>query len=348
MARILIVGAGMAGLVAAHELTAAGHGVTLVDKGHRPGGRMATRRVGAATFDTGAQFLTARDPRFLGLVERWRGAGTARWWFDGAPDQARGSALDLGLAHPTEGTPPGGHTDANPRFRGHPTMRAIAEHLAAPLDVHLDTRVTSITVGPVGWHLRVTDHEASRRSELSGDALLLTPPAPQALDLLAGVAVADDTRRTLERLTFDPCIAVLAVPAGRPTLPSRGAVRLSEGPVAWITDNVVSGASSAPAVTVHGEAAWSRARFDDADAEVARDLLAAAHPVIGTTLEPVYVHRWRYAAPTTRAARASLLDTDAGAPLAVAGDAFAGGRIEGAALSGMDAADRLRAALHQG
>jgi renalase len=348
MARILIVGAGIAGLLAAHDLIASGHRVTLVDKGHRPGGRLATRRVGAATFDTGAQFLTARDPRFVEHVERWREAGVARWWFDGSPDQHPGSHTSGRTAHPTEQPPPLGTTDANPRFRGHPTMRSIAESLAAPLDVRLDTRVTAITAERGGWRVRVTDREASQTSELSGDALLLTPPAPQSLDLLTGVEVADDTRHTLERLTFDPCIAVLAIPATRPNLPARGAVRLSEGPVTWITDNLVSGASSAPAVTVHGAADWSRARYGDPDVEVARDLLAAAHPIVGTTLDPAYVHRWRYAVPTTRAPHASLLDTNAGAPLALAGDAFTGGRVEGAALSGLDAADRFRGVLADG
>jgi predicted NAD/FAD-dependent oxidoreductase len=88
--RVLIVGAGVAGLLAAHELRANGHDVLLVDKGHQPGGRLATRRVGDATFDTGAQFLTVRDPRVAVHLAAWLDAGVAREWFRGSPDDPPG------------------------------------------------------------------------------------------------------------------------------------------------------------------------------------------------------------------------------------------------------------------
>jgi renalase len=52
---VLIVGAGIAGLAAATDLHAAGRTVLVVDKGRGVGGRLASRRIGAATFDHGAQ-----------------------------------------------------------------------------------------------------------------------------------------------------------------------------------------------------------------------------------------------------------------------------------------------------
>jgi predicted NAD/FAD-dependent oxidoreductase len=52
--RIVVVGAGLAGLTAARSLVAGGHDVLVLDKGRSPGGRMATRRIGGATFDHGA------------------------------------------------------------------------------------------------------------------------------------------------------------------------------------------------------------------------------------------------------------------------------------------------------
>ena len=65
--RVLIIGAGMAGLSCAAALGSVGHAVTLIDKARGPGGRMSTRRVdtplGQAAFDHGAQYFTARDPR---------------------------------------------------------------------------------------------------------------------------------------------------------------------------------------------------------------------------------------------------------------------------------------------
>lgn len=66
--RIVIVGAGLSGLVAARSLAASGHDVSVLDKGRGVGGRLATRRIGDAVLDHGAQFFTVRtdvraDPR---------------------------------------------------------------------------------------------------------------------------------------------------------------------------------------------------------------------------------------------------------------------------------------------
>ena len=59
--RVAIVGAGLAGLMAGRTLAEAGHEVVLLDKGRSPGGRLATRRIGEATLDHGAQFFTVRS-----------------------------------------------------------------------------------------------------------------------------------------------------------------------------------------------------------------------------------------------------------------------------------------------
>lgn len=81
---ILIIGAGMSGLTAASALQQAGREVIVVDKGRGVGGRMATRRIGAATFDHGAQFVTARTPRVAAAIQEWlkqgvEGAALSGW-----------------------------------------------------------------------------------------------------------------------------------------------------------------------------------------------------------------------------------------------------------------------------
>jgi predicted NAD/FAD-dependent oxidoreductase len=53
---VAIIGAGIAGLCAALTLTQAGLKVVIVDKARGVGGRMATRRLGGAVIDHGAQF----------------------------------------------------------------------------------------------------------------------------------------------------------------------------------------------------------------------------------------------------------------------------------------------------
>jgi predicted NAD/FAD-dependent oxidoreductase len=58
MMRVVIVGAGICGLVAGRRLADSDVDVVLVDKGRSVGGRLATRRIGDATVDHGARSTT--------------------------------------------------------------------------------------------------------------------------------------------------------------------------------------------------------------------------------------------------------------------------------------------------
>ena len=104
-ADILIVGAGMAGLLAATDLQASGFNPLVVDKGRGVGGRLASRRIGSATFDHGAQFITARTPRFAGLLTEWKELGFVTEWYRGANAE-------------------------HIYWRGVPSMTAVPKHLA--------------------------------------------------------------------------------------------------------------------------------------------------------------------------------------------------------------------------
>jgi predicted NAD/FAD-dependent oxidoreductase len=63
---VLVIGAGMAGVMAATELTRSGARVLVLDKGRSVGGRLASRRISEATFDHGARvenLLESLQPR---------------------------------------------------------------------------------------------------------------------------------------------------------------------------------------------------------------------------------------------------------------------------------------------
>ena len=64
-----MIGAGLAGIACAARLQDAGVAVRVFEAQRAPGGRLATRRFAGATFDHGAQFLTATDPGFRALLE---------------------------------------------------------------------------------------------------------------------------------------------------------------------------------------------------------------------------------------------------------------------------------------
>jgi hypothetical protein len=313
---VLIVGAGMAGLTAAQALREAGLGVVVLEREARVGGRLADCRIGDALFDTGAQFATARDPRFMAAVERWREAGAVDVWF------RRGSA---------EG-------EGHPRWRGVPTMRAMAEDLAQGLDVRSEQYVLSLHRDGDGWAVTL---EAG--GVVAARAVIFTPPVPLSVKLLrAGgyVLKASDAAR-LEAVKYQRCIAVMAVPDGPVRIPPPGGLAPSDSPIGWIADNAMKGVSPVPAVTLHGNAAFSLAHWDDDPAERARLLLEAAAPWIGPAVGAFEVRAWRYS-KVVPGEKIGCMVLEREPPLVLAGDAFVGARVEGAALSGWAAAEAVR------
>ena len=316
--RIVVVGAGLAGLTAARSLNDV-HEVVVVDKARGVGGRMATRRIGDATLDHGAQFFTTHTEDFAAVVAGWQTAGLARPWF-------RGRLGPQGIVD----------ADGHTRFRGAESMNAVAKHLAVGLDVRPSTAATAISHadGNDGWTITIGEQT------LNADALVLTPPVPQSLALLTagGVVLAADDLSALAAVRYEPCLAVLAV-LDRPSwLPEPGAVDPERGPIDWMADNQRKGISASPAVTIHATADFSREHWLSPDEVVVNALLAAAR--LPAAPSAVQVHRWRYARPVDVHPARHLLAQGL-APLVFAGDAFGGAKVEGAVLSGFSAAGAL-------
>ncbi len=67
--RILVIGAGIAGLSAAHRLHQSGFQVTVLEAGPRVGGRMSSESVDGYIMDKGAQFLSGSYTAVLPLIE---------------------------------------------------------------------------------------------------------------------------------------------------------------------------------------------------------------------------------------------------------------------------------------
>jgi renalase len=311
--RIGIVGAGLSGLMAARRLHEAGHDVVLFDKGRSAGGRLATRRIGTAVVDHGAQFFTVRSEAFEREVMQWRDAGVVSEW-------CRGFS-----------TPADGH----PRYIGRVGMNSIAKHLATGLDVRCDSLVFSLHLGTGvhPWELKLDDGSIT-----PFDALVVTCPLPQAFSLLVSAEV--QMPEALWRTQYDTTLALLTVLDRPSAIPPPGGVQ-GDPHFTFIADNHAKGISTVPAATFHANPTWSDDHWDDNPTATAAALLELARPWLGEArVLSSQVKRWRFATPRTLWPD-SHWSPDDRTDLMVAGDAFAGPKVEGAALSGMSAAAAL-------
>jgi renalase len=290
--------------------------VLVIDKGRGLGGRLASRRIGHATFDHGAQFITARDPRFAAAVDEWREMGVVEEWYRNSPDGSEGHS----------------------RWRGQPAMTAVPKYLARNLNILLEKQLVSVHRDSEGWVAALDSGEA-----VFAGAVVLTPPVPQSLALLDKEEVDLPTaiRTRLENLKYECCLAVMAVLDGPSHIPPPGGLALTEGPIAWIADNQMKGVSATPAVTLHATAAFSLERWDRDRDESIRELLRSAKPWLGSEVIEFQVHGWRYSKPIRIDERPCLILSQS-PPLVIAGDAFGGARVEGAALSGWSAAETIK------
>jgi renalase len=324
---VAIVGAGLAGLSCARTLVQRGVAVQVFDKSRGVSGRMATRRADAQLqFDHGAQYFTARTPGFRRDLETWCQQGLAAQW--------RGRIVEVTAAGVRE------KTDQPERYVGVPGMTAIARQLSSALPLQLETEVQSLERTGSGWLL--TGADGRRCGEFPRVVIAL--PAPQASVLVAAHTAA----RVVCEVPMTPCWSVLVAFSGR--LEQASAVGHWDGafvhdsPLAWVArDSSKPGRpAGADCWVLHASPQWSTQNLEREPAAVAAELLDAFSRVAACRLpESIYLtaHRWRYSAAATQIERQAYYDPQLG--LALCGDWLAGGRVEGAYLSGLAAAQQL-------
>ncbi len=322
----LVIGGGIAGLIAATVLTRQGANVKVVDKGRGIGGRLATRRLTYSdaiegVFDYGAQYFTASDPQFQEWIDEWLAAGIITEWSQGFFQES------------------GEFKSSNKAcYRGVKGNRSIAQYLARSLTVHTSTQVTQLNWQGEQWQVHSQTGES-----FEADCLLLTPPVPQTLALLdnSGIELTAEIREKLERVSYNPCITMLALLEQPSRIPVPGGLWGTGDRLGWIGCNSQKGISpNGYAVTIQANPAFSRDHWDDANEKIVDKLLQAARPWLNSSVLDYQIHRWRYSQVAVSYGEPYLaLSTPA--PMILAGDGFVAGKIEGAVLSGLAAARSL-------
>lgn len=323
--RIAVIGAGIAGAVAARTLADHGLSVSVFEKSRDVGGRMATRGRELGRFDHGAQYFTVRDARFRRYVEAWRQQGLVDRWSGEIAVYEHGQRTGCSMAE---------------RFVGVPDMKSICRHLLSGIEVQYAYRVQSIQRQADQWLLH-----GDQQSQGTGfDRVIVALPAPQAAEVVASVA---DLREALIGWDYRACWSVMAT-LSAPLSTDWNAAFINSGSIRWLARNGTKPQRSPlpESLVIHATFDWTESHLDLSPAEVAQQLLTEAASAVGLpplSATQLSAHRWLYAIPEHSAPQAALVNCDRS--VIACGDWAGGPRIEGAFLSGMAAAGRVLGTL---
>lgn len=323
------MGAGLAGLLAARTLSAAGVSTVVLEKSGGVGGRIATRRVEGFTFDTGATHLVPREPEMAAAMDLVPAGGEAALRIERPVYTHQYGRISPGDASRSR-VPRMAYRDGNTR---------LAKNLADGLDVRLNARVETIeAVGaaPEAGY-RVGEHEA--------DAVILTAPVPQCEALLGPLGEG----RAIGHVRYRQCLSVLLGFEGAIDRPFSALLDPEQRhPLTWLSLEHLKVPGRAPegtsALVAQMSRQYSQDWYDADDEVIVNDVTAHLRHLLGPGLgerRVGQVKRWRYSQP-----EATAMFETANPPrtrLLIAGDGVAGGRAERAAAVGVQAAERLLA-----
>lgn len=300
-----VIGSGISGIACARALADAGLAVRVLDRGRRPGGRMAGRTLHGRPVDLGASYLTATDGSpFAAVVADWVDRGLARPWTD-----------TFAVAGPDGVT----RTTTGPVRYGTPGgLRGLVTDLATGLDVVQERTVAAVTAeddGPAVDGERV-------------DAAVLAMPDPQALRLLAPGVGPD-----LEPDGWQPTFAVALGWSRRHWPADLHGVFVHDSPALdWLADDGDRRGDGAPVLVAHTTPALAARHLADPEQAVP-EVVAAVRRLLGVDAGPewTHVHRWTFAKPAHPREQAFALAGRVG----VCGDGWsAPSRVESAWRSG--------------
>lgn len=267
-----VIGAGLAGLACARVLRQAGCFVDVFERDRIVGGRIATARVGMATFDHGAQYLTARTSKFRDYMSELEGLGYAARW---TPRMKNG----------------GGGGGLSPWYVGTPGMSMVLRPLAESVRIHTNRTVHTLETEAKG--VRIWFDDESHEGPYA--AVAVAVPAPAARLILGRM---QDLSDMIGRVRMSPCWALLAR-FDEVELPEQDVFSDMSEVIRWIARNNTKPRRTVrgETIVVHASPAWSR-EVEDADPDdVAEELWGEVCHTLG--LPPVRpksmsAHLWQH------------------------------------------------------
>jgi oxygen-dependent protoporphyrinogen oxidase len=339
--KVVVVGAGIAGLTAAWQLTRAGGcDVTVLESERRAGGAIVTEQVQGFIVEGGPDGFLAGEPELpdlaqdLGIGDRVVGQearGTALW------NGKELAALDAGRAAALLGIDASGAQVAK-GFRSFAggmaePVAALAQRLAGA--VRVAQGVAGLVPEGNGWRIAITGGSAH-----DADGVVLALPAYSAGRLLEAVGVAHG--RVLAEVEYVPSITVsLAYRAAQIAKPLQGAGFVVESPQQIRACTFASLKFPGRAPDGH---VLLRAYLPPMDGDPARVAHAQLAAILGITGEPLWSRTfyWNRGLPRYRAHHAEHVASVRERltrlpPIAIAGAGYDGAGVSACVRSGHNA-----------
>ena len=317
MARIAIVGAGIAGLTLANRLALHdNHRVTLFEKSQAVGGRIATKRAEPFHFDHGSQFFIARTDAFKTFIQPMIEQDIIACW-NARFAEIHGNHIKRSILW----------ADDYPHYVGTPSMNTIAQYLAQGAHIQRNTQVARLKQDHTQWVL--FDNQDCHLGHF--DWVISTIPSPQALALMGDWLTPD---LPIHTTTMQACYSLMLGFEEPLELPFEAAL-VHDADISWISVNSSKPGRSTPyCLLIHATNRWADAHLADPLDDVKQYLIAEASRVCQldmTQADHQAIHRWRYANHPKRKGPSHLILPQHN--LALCGDWFIQGRIEAAFTS---------------
>jgi renalase len=341
---VVVIGAGVSGLVCGQRLHQAGYGVLVLEKSRGLGGRAATRRLENACADHGLRYLEPQGELTQDLIEWLLSQEVVQPWV--------GTAYQWELA---TGLMP---SSSSQRYVAPQGMNGLGKALAVGLDIWRGQRVVALTLTGHAWSLTLDPIEGEPLV-IDAKAVVLAIPAPQAEALVTPIAGDHpEAIAALKRVKFAPCISAIAHYASDLDVPallsdSWQSIQLIDHPeLSWVSRETSKRRAPGQTVMVLHSTPTFAARHLETNAlpEIGMQLFHAASHIaaIPALAHPtlLQVHRWRYAIPSAPHPD-SYLAFSLPMPLVCCGDWADGANLEAALRSGAAAADPVNHQLHR-
>lgn len=296
----IIIGAGISGLCLGQGLQRLQKNFLVLEKSKSVGGRLATRRDGAATYDHGAQFVKLAHGASFFADDIWMRAGLKNLWFEDSKYQY---------------------------FSSQKGMTSLAKAMALDLPIQCSEKVLQIQKMQSGWQLACESGQVFESKNI-----FLTAPVPQSLELLKNSKI--DFPQELLAVTYAKAVVGLFEVEEHQELSKLTYLQNCNDFIFSVANQRSKKISENLAFTVVMQADYSAQNFERPESEILEDITMHFKKYLraAVSIKKSQLKKWRYSHPLNISENL-FLSLKSAPGIYLLGDGFGGPQILGACNS---------------